>query len=94
MQGFKPIIDDSGKITGYTTNIGGADTVFPFRVQEAITISISGTSKNYEIGSRAINAGEVFLYINGKQIARIYADSKNRGDGKWVMSYSHTYQPE
>ena len=29
--GFKPVIDEStGKITGYKTTIGGADTVFPF----------------------------------------------------------------
>lgn len=29
--GFAPVIDpDTGKITGYTTTIGGADTVFPF----------------------------------------------------------------
>ncbi len=28
--GFTPVIDESGKITGYTTEIGGADTVFPF----------------------------------------------------------------
>ena len=24
------VIDETGKITGYTTTIGGADTVFPF----------------------------------------------------------------
>ena len=30
--GFKPVIDSStGEITGYTTTIGGADTVFPFK---------------------------------------------------------------
>ena len=28
--GFTPVIDEEGKITGYTTTIGGADTVFPF----------------------------------------------------------------
>lgn len=29
--GFTPVIDETtGKITGYTTKIGGADTVFPF----------------------------------------------------------------
>ena len=28
--GFIPVIDETGKITGYKTNIGGADTVFPF----------------------------------------------------------------
>ena len=29
MGGFTPIIDDTGKITGYKTKVG-ADTVFPF----------------------------------------------------------------
>lgn len=28
--GFTPVIDETGKITGYTTSVGGADTVFPF----------------------------------------------------------------
>lgn len=30
LKGFEPILDDTGKITGYKTEIGGADTVFPF----------------------------------------------------------------
>lgn len=29
--GFTPIIDETGKITGYKTNVRGADTVFPFK---------------------------------------------------------------
>ena len=28
--GFEPVIDETGKITGYKTTVGGADTVFPF----------------------------------------------------------------
>lgn len=30
LKGFEPILDETGKITGYKTEIGGADTVFPF----------------------------------------------------------------
>lgn len=30
LKGFTPICDVTGRITGYKTNIGGADTVFPF----------------------------------------------------------------
>lgn len=31
LKGFEPVIDENtGKITGYKTTIGGADTVFPF----------------------------------------------------------------
>ena len=31
LKGFEPIVDDTGKITGYKTTQGGADTVFPFK---------------------------------------------------------------
>lgn len=30
LAGFEPILNSAGKITGYKTDIGGADTVFPF----------------------------------------------------------------
>lgn len=30
LKGFEPILDSTGKITGYKTSVGGADTVFPF----------------------------------------------------------------
>lgn len=30
LSGFEPILDATGKITGYKTDVGGADTVFPF----------------------------------------------------------------
>lgn len=35
MDGLTVIVDENGKITGYTTNTGGADTVFPFSSIEA-----------------------------------------------------------
>ena len=42
--GFEPVIDDStGKITGYKTTIGGADTVFPF----------SSSGELYYLGSKS-----------------------------------------
>ncbi len=32
LKGFSPVLDETtGEITGYTTEIGGADTVFPFK---------------------------------------------------------------
>lgn len=34
--GFTPIMDETGKITGYKTKIGGADTVFPFKSDEVL----------------------------------------------------------
>lgn len=49
--GFTPIIDETGKITGYKTTVGGADTVFPFKktalydfYTEADTIWLSKTT--------------------------------------------------
>lgn len=30
LAGFSPILDSTGRITGYKTDVGGADTVFPF----------------------------------------------------------------
>lgn len=30
LKDFEPILDSTGKITGYKTSVGGADTVFPF----------------------------------------------------------------
>lgn len=30
LAGFEPVLDESGKIIGYKTDVGGADTVFPF----------------------------------------------------------------
>lgn len=37
---FTPVIDDTGKITGYTTTKGGADTVFPFSF---VDLTLQGT---------------------------------------------------
>lgn len=36
--GFEPIIDAAGKITGYKTSVGGADTVFPFSSGNAVEL--------------------------------------------------------
>ena len=40
LKGFEPILDDTGKITGYKTNVGGADTVFPFSSGKAYRITV------------------------------------------------------
>lgn len=44
--GFTPIVDESGKITGYKTKIGGADTVFPFsdNYYEEYKVSVNSNS--------------------------------------------------
>lgn len=47
MGGFVPIIDPTtGKITGYKTTVGGADTVFPFSsVKSEKNISIAANER-------------------------------------------------
>lgn len=53
LSGFEPVLDATGKITGYKTDIGGADTVFPFscdvKLIKAIRIydTTTTTSKLY-----------------------------------------------
>lgn len=39
--GFTPVIDETtGKMTGYTTTIGGADTVFPFSGENTLLLAL------------------------------------------------------
>lgn len=62
--GFTPIIDEAGKITGYKTTIGGADTVFPFStIFSEFDLSYISTSAT----KRVINVSEgnvVMYYTN------------------------------
>ena len=46
--GFTPVIDETGKITGYKTSVGGADTVFPFSSGIPL-FSSYGFNKDYNI---------------------------------------------
>ena len=56
LKGFIPVLDDNGKIIGYKTSVGGADTVFPFsslgtatfvQVVNQLMINGAGTSGTY-----------------------------------------------
>jgi len=59
LKGFEPILDNTGKITGYKTSVGGADTVFPFikgieyidgsMVQKSYTNDVASVSKAYAV---------------------------------------------
>lgn len=58
LQGFTPVLDEStGKITGYKTTIGGADTVFPFSGNRIYIEKVSVTGPNGYGGS-------AYLYFN------------------------------
>ena len=52
MGGFLPIIDPTtGKITGYKTDVGGADTVFPFNtILTKSSIQVHKSSINVKVG--------------------------------------------
>lgn len=60
LQGFAPVLDETGKITGYKTTLGGADTVFPFSsgnytVVFRLTLSICGHIDGKNYGSHSWN---------------------------------------
>ena len=58
LKGFTPVLDEStGKITGYKTTIGGADTVFPFSGNRIYIEKVSVTGPNGYGGS-------AYLYFN------------------------------
>lgn len=48
LKGFEPILDSTGKITGYKTSVGGADTVFPFSGKDNLHI-LTGTTSSGEV---------------------------------------------
>ena len=55
LKGFEPILDDTGKITGYKTEIGGADTVFPFNGnKQSKTVSFTTTSSDKNNGYKNV----------------------------------------
>ncbi len=45
LKGIEFITDTTGKITGYTTKIGGADAVFPFKGSGTQTFTFQSTNK-------------------------------------------------
>lgn len=55
LAGFEPVLDSTGKITGYKTNVGGADTVFPFSDIEGKYYS--GTFHAYSTSNSKFNTG-------------------------------------
>lgn len=73
--GFKPVIDSgTGQITGYTTTIGGADTVFPFPKK------IIGTFTTSTSSAVTVNLGfkPKILFIKGSNHENMYSEDINR----------------
>lgn len=63
LQGFTPILDETGKITGYKTAVGGADTVFPFKKGTVLPLGTiewthySGKTNTYDFSQVIKDAG-------------------------------------
>ena len=65
LQGFTPVIDEStGKITGYKTTIGGADTVFPFSKLKTVVNVTSDVKPTEKITVTYDNELIAFIAIN------------------------------
>lgn len=76
--GFKPIIDETtGKITGYKTTLGGADTVFPFSSDMTISFKVRCISLNYK--SEVMNdttKGPYYIYIKDGVLTTSFTNSQ------------------
>ena len=82
MGGFVPIIDPTtGKITGYKTTVGGADTVFPFsQMPNNIYISCTITlGAKYQATNQNLNNCLVYCNIT----------LHNNGNGGYVCTNSN-----
>lgn len=80
LKGFEPILDATGKINGYKTDIGGADTVFPF---------IEGFKKAKITLRYTVT---LMTTVDGNRTAPLTIECIiNNNDGKLSISESHTY---
>lgn len=64
LKGFEPVIDENtGKITGYKTAVGGADTVFPFSGFKNISKLTMLTASNSNMAYTIKNKGRYIFVI-------------------------------
>lgn len=68
--GFTPVIDDTGKITGYKTSVGGADTVFPFNsiLGSKLFIDIEGADGVLTAKEKMSNCTVLLLYAYASEV--------------------------
>lgn len=82
--GFTPVIDDTGKITGYKTKIGGADTVFPFSSDYRIKITAHGhvwvLEHNTWVSKFTTSQGTLILDIINQKVS-VVSNGFNFEDG-------------
>ena len=97
--GFTPVIDAFGKITGYTTTKGGADTVFPFSSEISETYVVDPTTyarfdSNNSAGTRSWSKpSSEYNYCIWTMLNQNYADKVviNSVTGASVISELNCY---
>lgn len=91
MKGFNPIVDSTGKITGYKTE-AGADTVFPFSCGFTIpNITVSGSCAGYKNTTGSIASSfklnvEKYSKISLGTVSGYASLSIDGGTGKRIYS--------
>ncbi len=105
LKGFTPIVDSTGRITGYKTQ-AGADTVFPFRNIENNSITFGGVNVTRSVPLRAlprfvivtcnVGASNVTgiwydgVFIN-HAIIKSVSDSELIIISQWSETYTYSY---
>ena len=64
LKGFEPILDSTGKITGYKTSVGGADTVFPFPGNYTLKFRLTINTKGYWTGVSQSKSADITAKIS------------------------------
>ncbi|MCM1232988.1 MAG: hypothetical protein NC489_22920 [Ruminococcus flavefaciens] len=96
LHGFTPILDSTGKITGYKTAVGGADTVFPFsgesQFAHMITTSREGsksiTLKNVKHGYIALSIEQGSTRISFSCSNNVTLSTLNTYSGSFANGYT------
>lgn len=97
LKGFEPILDSTGKIIGYKTDIGGADTVFPFSTGDSIYLGTNSPVDVSVIYSGYHNLTASDFVIGAKSsFASLQANSPASGNYYKTLNFnvSHSYNPE
>lgn len=65
LKGFTPVIDENtGKMTGYKTAVGGADTVFPFSGNYTLKFRLTINTKGYWTGVSQSKSADITAKIS------------------------------
>ena len=74
--GFTPVIDSTGKITGYKTE-AGADTVFPFSDLENFKVQKGGGTGGFTINATCESDGKAIMFCGSRSYSGTIYFRKN-----------------